>query len=43
VRELYEMLDAGFPRSQDVPPGRAAFEDERRAMISKLRNLPAKD
>lgn len=43
VHELYEMLDAAFPRSQEVPPARLAFEDERRAMISKLRHLPVKD
>jgi NAD(P)-dependent dehydrogenase (short-subunit alcohol dehydrogenase family) len=43
VRELYQMLDAAFPVSQVVPPGRRAFEDERRAMIGKLRSLPVKD
>jgi NAD(P)-dependent dehydrogenase (short-subunit alcohol dehydrogenase family) len=43
VRELYEMLDAAFPRSQNVPPGRGAFEDQRRAMIRQLRALPIKD
>src|SRR5262245_32765674 len=43
VRELYEMLDAAFPRSQTVPAGRQAFEDQRRAMIREFRGLPVKD
>lgn len=43
VRELYEMLDAAFPRNQDVPPERAAFEENRRSMIRQLRSLPVKD
>lgn len=43
VRELYEMLDAAFPRHQDVPAGRQAFEDQRREMIRALRALPVKD
>lgn len=43
VRELYEMLDAAFPRHQDVPAGRQAFEDQRREMIRELRALPVKD
>jgi NAD(P)-dependent dehydrogenase (short-subunit alcohol dehydrogenase family) len=43
VRELYEMLDAAFPRSQVVPAERRAFEDGRRRMISRLRALPVKD
>lgn len=43
VRELYEMLDAAFPRNQQVPAGRQAFEDQRRAMIREFRGLPVKD
>jgi len=43
VRELYEMLDAAFPRHQEVPAGRQAFEDQRREMIRELRALPVKD
>ncbi len=43
VRELYEMLDAAFPRNQDVPPGRRAFEDQRRALVNQRRALPVKD
>jgi NAD(P)-dependent dehydrogenase (short-subunit alcohol dehydrogenase family) len=43
VRELYEMLDAAFPRNQEVPAGRQAFEDQRRAIIRELRGLPVKD
>ncbi len=43
VREQYEMLDSAFPRSQQVPPGRAAFEDKRRETIRTLRTLPVKD
>jgi NAD(P)-dependent dehydrogenase (short-subunit alcohol dehydrogenase family) len=43
VRELCGMLDAAFPREQDVPAGRRAFEDQRRAMIAQLRALPVKD
>ncbi|HEY4645610.1 MAG TPA: SDR family oxidoreductase [Steroidobacteraceae bacterium] len=43
VRELYEMLDAAFPRNQDVPPGRGAFEDQRRGLVNQLRALPVKD
>jgi len=43
VRELYEMLDAAFPRNQQVPAGRKAFEDQRRGMIRELRALPVKD
>jgi|GEM_PF-1337323 hypothetical protein len=30
VRELWEMMDAAFPRDQVVPPERAAFEENRR-------------
>lgn len=43
VRELYGMLDAAFPREQQVPPGRGDFEDHRRAMVADLRALPVKD
>jgi NAD(P)-dependent dehydrogenase (short-subunit alcohol dehydrogenase family) len=43
VRELYELLDAAFPRNQEVPAGRQAFEDQRRAIIRELRGLPIKD
>ena len=43
VRELYEMLDAAFPRNQQVPTGRQAFEDQRRAIIRESRALPVKD
>jgi NAD(P)-dependent dehydrogenase (short-subunit alcohol dehydrogenase family) len=43
VRELYAMLDAAFPRNQDVPPGRGGFEERRRAMITASRALPVKD
>ena len=43
VRELYAMLDAAFPRNQDVPPGRGGFEERRRAMVTASRALPVKD
>jgi len=43
VRELYEMLDTAFPRGQEVPAERRAFEDQRRAIVKQLRGLPAKD
>jgi NAD(P)-dependent dehydrogenase (short-subunit alcohol dehydrogenase family) len=43
VRELSEMLDAAFPRNQQVPAGRQAFEDQRRAIIREVRGLPVKD
>jgi len=43
VRELCGMLDAAFPREQEVPADRRAFEDRRRAMIEQLRALPVKD
>jgi NAD(P)-dependent dehydrogenase (short-subunit alcohol dehydrogenase family) len=43
VRELYEMLDVAFPRGQQVPAERKAFEDRRRAMVSQLRELPVKE
>jgi NAD(P)-dependent dehydrogenase (short-subunit alcohol dehydrogenase family) len=43
VRELYGMLDAAFPRNQEVPAGRKAFEEQRRAIIRERRALPVKD
>jgi NAD(P)-dependent dehydrogenase (short-subunit alcohol dehydrogenase family) len=43
VRELYQMLDAAFPRGQEVPAGRKAFEDQRRGMVNQLRALPVKE
>ena len=43
VRELYQMLDVAFPRGQEVPAERKAFEDQRRAMVSQLRALPVKE
>jgi NAD(P)-dependent dehydrogenase (short-subunit alcohol dehydrogenase family) len=43
VREMYEALDAAFPKNQEVPPGRAAFEEHRRDLIAQLRKLPVKD
>ena len=43
VRELYAMLDAAFPRNQDVPPDRGGFEERRRAMVTASRALPVKD
>jgi hypothetical protein len=43
VRDLYEMLDGAFPGHQEVPAGRRAFEDHRRAMVNQLRALPVKD
>jgi hypothetical protein len=30
VRELYKTPDAAFPRKHQAPPGRKAFEDQRR-------------
>jgi NAD(P)-dependent dehydrogenase (short-subunit alcohol dehydrogenase family) len=43
LRELYGMLDAAFPRDQEVPPGRGGFEERRRALIAERRALPIKD
>lgn len=40
VRELYAMLDAGFPGDQDLPQGRRSFEESRRALVAELRALP---
>jgi NAD(P)-dependent dehydrogenase (short-subunit alcohol dehydrogenase family) len=43
VRELYGLLDAAFPRNQDVPEGRGEFEERRRALVAERRALPVKD
>ena len=43
VRELCAMLDAAFPREQQVPDGRRAFEEQRRAIVRQMRALPDKD
>jgi short-subunit dehydrogenase len=43
VRELHAALEAAFPRNQQVPPGRKAFEDSRRQMAAQRRGLPVKD
>jgi NAD(P)-dependent dehydrogenase (short-subunit alcohol dehydrogenase family) len=43
VRELCGMLDAAFPHSQQVPAGRAAFEEQRRAMVRQLRGMAVRD
>jgi NAD(P)-dependent dehydrogenase (short-subunit alcohol dehydrogenase family) len=43
VREMYQLLDRAFPRNQQVPAERRAFEDGRRAMVAQLRALPVKD
>jgi NAD(P)-dependent dehydrogenase (short-subunit alcohol dehydrogenase family) len=43
VRELCGMLDAAFPREQQVPAGRSAFEDNRRSIAWERRALPVKD
>ena len=43
VRELYGMLDSAFPRNQQVPAGREAFEVQRRSLVNQIRTLPAKD
>ena len=43
VRELYGVLDSAFPRNQQVPAGRKAFEDQRRDMVNQRRALPVKD
>jgi NAD(P)-dependent dehydrogenase (short-subunit alcohol dehydrogenase family) len=43
VRELYDMLDAAFPRNQQVPPGRGGFEERRRALVAERRALPIRD
>ena len=43
VRELCAMLDAAFPRDQQVPDGRRGFENQRRAIAQQLRALPVKD
>jgi NAD(P)-dependent dehydrogenase (short-subunit alcohol dehydrogenase family) len=43
VRELYAMLDEAFPRNQQVPAGRASFEEQRRGLAKQLRSMPVKD
>jgi NAD(P)-dependent dehydrogenase (short-subunit alcohol dehydrogenase family) len=43
VRELHAALEAAFPRDQQVPAGRKAFEDSRRQMAAQRRALPVKD
>ena len=43
VRELHAALEAAFPHNQQVPPGRKAFEDQRRGLAAELRSLPVKD
>ena len=43
VHEIHEALEAAFPRNQQVPPGRKAFEDHRRQLADQLRALPVKD
>ena len=43
LRELYGLLDAAFPRDQQVPAGRSGFEDHRRALVAERRALPIKD
>jgi NAD(P)-dependent dehydrogenase (short-subunit alcohol dehydrogenase family) len=43
VREMSGMLDAAFPRNQEVPAGRGGFEEHRRGIVNHLRALPVKD
>ena len=43
VQELHRALEAAFPRDQQVPPGRKAFEEHRRQLAAQLRALPVKD
>jgi NAD(P)-dependent dehydrogenase (short-subunit alcohol dehydrogenase family) len=43
VAEIGAALVAAFPRAQQVPPGRKAFEDHRRTLAAQLRALPVKD
>jgi NAD(P)-dependent dehydrogenase (short-subunit alcohol dehydrogenase family) len=43
VREIYESIDAAFPRNQTVPAERRAFEEGRRAMVKQLSAMPVKD
>jgi NAD(P)-dependent dehydrogenase (short-subunit alcohol dehydrogenase family) len=43
VREMGAMLDDAFPRSQQVPAERRAFEDARRALAAQRRAMPVKD
>jgi len=43
VAEMHRALEAAFPREQQVPPGRKAFEDHRRQIAAQLGALPVKD
>jgi len=43
IDELYGMLDEAFPKDQNVPQERRAFEDQRREIVRKLRAMPVKD
>jgi len=43
LAEIHAALEAAFPRNQQVPPGRKAFEDHRRQLAAQLRALPVKD
>jgi NAD(P)-dependent dehydrogenase (short-subunit alcohol dehydrogenase family) len=42
VADIGAALVAAFPRDQQVPPGRKAFEDHRRALVAQLGALPIK-
>jgi len=43
IGQLYRMLDEAFPKDQQVPPERRAFENPRQELIRKLRAMPVKD
>lgn len=43
VREIYQLLDAAFPRDQQVPAKRAAFEEYRRGIIKRAAAEKVKD
>jgi len=43
VAELHRALEEAFPRGQNVPPARQAFEDHRRQLTARLRALSVKD
>ena len=43
VRDMGALLDAAFPRQQDMPAERRAFEEGRRAMIRERCAMPVKD
>jgi NAD(P)-dependent dehydrogenase (short-subunit alcohol dehydrogenase family) len=43
LAEIHAVLEGAFPRNQQVPPGRKAFEDHRRQLAAQLRALPVKD